>query len=255
MNKALIILIFSTFSIGCTTLQENESESRTVTLHASIDGHITFTVNEGANLDGGVSLAQKSFDELRRNNNMSMIYVGHTNEYSDNNVVAKIHSDILSLQYQQELTKLSIAEYSLSNLEDLYKEEKAIDDYDHGMQELQSQYRTIQVEGEADRYLKAGILHVPVREELRVKGKEVESRKVSSDRVKRSVKNKLIRPNKLKIAMDSLSSAQKSVGIIEASLALGSITCPTRCTIKDLHVVNGQYVTKGDAIADVKLYW
>jgi len=60
-------------------------------------------------------------------------------------------------------------------------------------------------------------------------------------------------PNRLKIAQKELSAANYSVQIVNATLKLGQIVCPSHCKVIAVHVFQQQWVTKGDPLVEVEI--
>lgn len=231
-----------------------------VIVRAPLDGYVTAIQSAGAVLPGATSGAQVMFDELRTAQGMKRIY---DVQRIGNNVARAaplfhVTSDLLELQLEQERAKLKFASQKLDLAKGSLKLEAELKPIDSEREESRQVFTAYRVESE---YLvqRQGRRDCKVclggagADQLHHHGKSAAQKEKEGFLKRQSHQIDVDLPRKLSIAESELKAAHASVKIIEASIAVGQVTCPLKCRVVRLLVMPGQYVTRGDPVAEIEV--
>ena len=165
-------------------------------------------------------------------------------------LLADIRADSIDLQLILEEEKLRLARTKLQQAEAILGFEQRIKAVEDSREQARSAFmdysnrvaaeQLMNVFGESTHYKEAFTQHVDTlrRKQLEAfQARAGENLKVLNDRVS--------------IARQELVVAELTATIVTATANLGKLVCPMRCKVRKLYVVPGQYVTKGDRIAEV----
>jgi multidrug resistance efflux pump len=228
-----------------------------ITIRAPIDGYVLSLAPEQTILDRGLSPAQKEFDALRsriaasyRRSDSTPSYATLLKESTAGALLAEIRADSIDLQLALEAEKLKLARAKLDQAVRTLAFEQNIRPVEDSREQARSAFmdysnrvpaeQLMNVFGKSTNYKEALTTHVDT---LRQKQLEAFT--------KRAGENLTILQERVRIAGQELAVAELTAAIVTATAKLGQLVCPMRCRVRKLNVVPGQYVTKGDPVAEV----
>jgi acetyl/propionyl-CoA carboxylase alpha subunit len=252
-------------------------------MYAPLDGFVNTIPYENSVHEKRNTPAQYLFDQARVESSLKPLYftnmpnqkldalkLHHLNDFmasqeiESQKSILDISPDLLEIQFQQELIKFHTAQERYNFAKKRYELEASLADTVRERLISTEVYKrevakeafnrnrfTINDEGEQKSCshptkfkdctggpsAKAMIDANKARSESEIKVSEERS-KMELDQFRQAVD----------LASNELEGAKKSLLAIAATIRLGDVYCPVRCKIKEVFVVPGQYVNKGDAL-------
>lgn len=248
--RLILVLVIATLVAGCGT--------QTFIVRAPLDGYVNVVQAPGTVLAATSSKAQGLFDSIRVTTGAPTLYNVHARrEYADDSLLFLVTSDLLELQLQQEKSRLRLASQKLALAKSALELEARLKSTDRDRETGRRDYNQwrveaeVRVQGQKPRDCKtclgpglAGWLN---------QGKEAAAKEHEGFVQRQDYQLESDMPRRLAIAQGELDAANMSVRIIEANIAVGKVVCPQKCRVKRALAMSGQYVTRGDPIAEVEL--
>lgn len=260
------------------------AEAQTVTIRAPVDGFVDYVAGAGRNVPFGQNTAEQRLADAG-----SAIIAGQTATLNasrldspkppetkpaatatndDQFLLFRINSRLAQLNLSLERWKVIIAYRKLTLAERIAEQTKALAELEKAAQDDRdsSQSAAASISDHATRYGAAEALRekpggAPIADQLIGL---VSNRKPASDKAMEANKRFLAEKTttsisneqgRLEIARQEYVAATTALAAAEASLLLGSITCMQKagCRVVKQHAIQGQYVTRGDSIVEIRV--